>query len=271
MTPASDLGLELDFTGKTVLVTGAANGIGRASAVAFATAGANVLLMDRDAEALEHAEQHLKKMGARAETFQGDLADSQTAVAMVDAALEHFGRLDVLHNNAAWYPKASAVDTAEADWDKTLAVCLTAAFLSVKTALPHMMAQGAGCIINTSSVHAYTAFSGYPAYSAVKAGILGLTRQLAREYGPHNIRVNAVIPGPIDTGIWGQGPEVEARKRARAQTVPLGRIGQPAEVARAVLFLASPLASYITGVSLPVDGGMLIAACEANYAQESEG
>lgn len=259
----------IEFAGKVALVTGAGNGIGKASARAFSSLGARVVVVDIDTGGAAQSVAEIEAVGGVATAHPADIAEPDEVRRLIEQVLERFGRIDVIHNNAAWYPRTNVVDMTVADWDKALNVSLRSIFLTAKYALPSMVERGSGCIVNTSSVHAYTGFANHPAYAAAKAGILGLTRQLAKEYGPHGIRVNAVVPGPIDTRIWGEGPEVEKRKRARAATVPLRRIGRPEEVASVVVFLASNLASYVNGVSLPVDGGMIIAANESTYSDSS--
>jgi NAD(P)-dependent dehydrogenase (short-subunit alcohol dehydrogenase family) len=252
----------LDFRGSTVLITGGAHGIGRATALRFAEAGAAVAVLDHDAAGAEAVAVELRALGAHALGVPCDVGvDAELEAAFARTRFE-LGAPSIVLHNAAWYPHGAVTELAPEDWERTVRVCLTAAVTCARLSLPDMQQAGSGALVFTSSVHAVRAFHDYPAYSAVKAGVLGLMRQLAVQYGPFGVRVNAVVPGPIDTRIWGTGEAVENRKRARAATVPLRRLGTPLEVANATLFLASPLASFITGVALPVDGGMLIAANE---------
>lgn len=238
------------LAGKTAIITGAARGIGRAIAECFAEEGAALVLVDVahiDASAWD---------AASVETVIGDVGEETTLRNAVSVALDCFGRLDVLVNNAYAAVHRPIVDLTLEEWQATLDVSLTAVFLGAKHAIPAMRGQGGGAIVNISSITAYTATPGRPAYTAAKGGVEALTRQLAIEYGPYGIRSNAIRPGLIATpAVVDMILSDPAEARAAVDSCPLRRVGAPRDIANAALFLASDEASYINGVILNVDGG----------------
>ena len=242
----------MEFTGKVVLVTGGSRGIGRACAVAFARAGATVVLSYAGNEAA--AAEAVALAGPNARSMKFDVADTAACAAAVDEVVKGAGRLDVLVNNAGVAIDGLAVRVKDDDWDRTLDTNLKGAFALCRAAARPMMKQRSGAIVNLTSVVGETGNVGQAAYAASKAGLIGLTKALARELSSRNIRVNAVSPGFIDTDMTaGLNAELKAKM---TEGIPLGRLGSSDEVARAVLFLASDAASYVTGEVLKVNGGM---------------
>jgi len=242
----------MEFTGKVVLVTGGSRGIGRACAIAFGEAGATVVLSYAGNEAA--AAEAVALAGPNARSMKFDVADSAACAAAVDEVVKGAGRLDVLVNNAGVAIDGLAVRVKDDDWDRTLDTNLKGAFALCRAAARPMMKQRSGAIVNLTSVVGETGNVGQAAYAASKAGLIGLTKSLARELSSRNIRVNAVSPGFIDTDMTaGLNAELKAKM---TEGIPLGRLGSSDEVARAVLFLASDAASYVTGEVLKVNGGM---------------
>jgi NAD(P)-dependent dehydrogenase (short-subunit alcohol dehydrogenase family) len=241
--------------GRVAIVTGAGNGIGRATARRLAAAGGRVVVADVEADSAAETVRLIREAGGRATASRTDVSSAPDLEAMVGLAVETYGRLDILHNNAFWAVVKGAAEHAEAEWDRTMAVIVKGAWYASKLAIPHLLRAGGGAIVNTASVHSVVSFPGYPAYDAAKAALLGLTRNLAAEYGPRGIRTNAVLPGGIDTRVWDPGGQ--AGRDAFAAQVPLRRLGRPEEIASAVLFLVSDEASYVNGAALVVDGGWL--------------
>ena len=244
--------------GKTALVTGAASGIGEGTALLLAREGAAVSVVDMDEVKGKKVVEKIKKEGGQAIFIKADVGKSAQVRRMIERTEKAFGRLDILHNNAIWYKNGKATDLDEKDWDRTLDVGLKTIYLSAKYGIPTMRKTGGGAIVNTASVHSLVGFAEHTAYDTAKAGILGLTRVLALDYGP-DIRVNAVLPGAIFTPLWmGIPPKVRKQYVEEfSEMVPAKRLGTPEDIARAVLFLASEEASFITGTSLVVDGGLL--------------
>lgn len=241
--------------GKAAIVTGGASGIGEGSAKLLAHEGAAVAVVDVNAEEGKRVVAEITEAGGQAIFIRADVSKSAGVKRMVERTEKAFGRLDILMNNAITLNLASAVDMEQDDWDKTLAVGLTSVFLGAKHAIPAMRrSSNGGSIINISSVHAVTSFALHTAYDAAKAGVLGLTRTLAIDFGP-DIRVNSILPGAILTPLW-KGVSKKDRQ-AFASGVPAQRLGMPIDIAHSVLFLASDEASYITGATLAVDGGLL--------------
>jgi NAD(P)-dependent dehydrogenase (short-subunit alcohol dehydrogenase family) len=245
--------------GKVALVTGAASGIGRASALAFAQSGARVVVADVARDGAEETVRLVRSGGGEATFIEADVSRSGDVEGLVTATVETYGRLDCAHNNAGVL--GMAADTADLPgeiWDRVTGVLLKGVWLCLKYELRQMLAQGAGAIVNTSSVAGMRAGSWSPAYTASKWGVIGLTRRAAREVAARGIRVNAVCPGAIRTPMMEQGiaamPGLEARFLAAE---PVGRFGTPEEVGAAVVWLCSQAATFVTGVALPVDGGML--------------
>jgi len=243
---------------KIALVTGAASarGIGRATAQAFAAQGARVIILDLDAGAARDA---AASLGEGHLGLAANVADEAQVRAAVDQALAHYGRLDVLVNNAGITQPVKTLEIGRADYDRILDVNLRGTLLMSQAVIPAMREQGGGSIVCLSSVSAQRGggIFGGPHYSAAKAGVLGLTRAMAREFGPDGIRVNALTPGLIQTDITG-GLMRDERRQSIIDGIPLGRLGEPRDVANAALFLASDLSGYLTGVTLDVNGGMLI-------------
>jgi len=237
--------------GRAAIVTGAAHGIGRAIAEQFAQAGARVLIVDIEQQAGSAAADELRPAAL---FCRADVSQEEDARAAIRLALDRFGRVDVLCNNAAWMgPFHDALGATREEWERCVGVALLGAQFFSRAVLPHMIERREGTIINIASVQAMVGARDSVAYTTAKAGLLGFTRSLAYDFGKHNIRVNAICPGPIQTRISPK-PGDELYERQVSKTV-LGRVGQPAEVAAAALFLASDAASYITGAVLPVDGG----------------
>jgi len=239
------------LSGRVALVTGAAWGIGAATALRFAQEGASVVLADIDEPAAESVAAKIRASGGEACAAACDVSSMPDWQRLAALVRERYGRLDVLHNNAFALEVTPAHLLEERSWDRQLAVSLSSVFLSVRTLLPDLRAVR-GNIINTSSVQARLGFRSHPAYAAAKGGIIALTQQLAVEYGPE-VRVNAVLPGPIHTRAWDAASAADLQRAAEGTAA--GRLGRPEEVAAAVLFLASEDASYITGATLLVDGG----------------
>lgn len=242
----------MDWTGKVVLITGGSRGIGRACAVAFGQAGATVVLSYAGNEAA--AAEAVKAAGSKARSVRFDVADTAACAAAVEEIVRAEGRLDVLVNNAGVAIDGLAVRIKDADWDRQLDTNLKGSFALCRAAARPMMKQRAGAIVNLTSVVGETGNVGQAAYAASKAGLIGLTKALARELASRNVRVNAVSPGFIDTDMTaGLAPDL---KEKITESIPLGRLGSADEVAKAVLFLASDAASYVTGEVLKVNGGM---------------
>lgn len=242
--------------GKTAIVTGAASGIGEATARRLAEEGASVAVADIDEINGNRVAAEIRETGGESVFIRTDLSRTDEIEEMVARTEERFGRLDILHNNAIAFRHGSATELDEAGWDLTLNVGLKAVFLASKYGIPVMRRTGGGAIINTGSVHSLVGFATCTAYDSAKAGILGLTRVLALDYGP-DIRVNAVLPGAILTPLWDNLEVPEEERRRYADMVPARRLGHGGDIANAVLYLASDEASFVTGTHLAVDGGLL--------------
>jgi 3-oxoacyl-[acyl-carrier protein] reductase len=245
------------FRGQVALVTGGSRGIGRATAELLAAAGVRVAITykSRKPEA-DHFVEEVSRAGGQALAMQADFADSGAPGVAVEAVVKEWGRLDILVNNAGLTRDTLVMRMSEADWDVVLQTNLKAAFLASKAALRPMLKQKYGRIVNVSSLAGVVGNAGQANYSASKAGLIGLTKALAKEVGSRNITVNAVAPGFIETELT-SGLPAELLERAR-QAAAIPRIGTPADVAPAIVFLASPDAAYITGQVLGIDGGLPI-------------
>jgi NAD(P)-dependent dehydrogenase (short-subunit alcohol dehydrogenase family) len=251
----------LDYTGKVALVTGAAAGMGLATAQAFAEAGASVVLADFKEDVVKTEVEKLRTAGHKALGIPCDVSHDAQVATMVDRAVSEFGRLDAAFNNAG--VMAKVVPTAEStreEWERVIGINLRGVWSCMKHELRHMERQGSGTIVNNASVGALTGNPGIGSYIASKHGVIGLTRTAALEYVKKGIRVNAVNPGLIDTQIGHDVFKGDQRVYAEAAAgVPIGRAGRPEEIASVVLWLCSPGASYVVGHGLTVDGGMTVA------------
>ncbi len=244
--------------GKVAILTGAASGIGRGTAELFAEHGAKLVLVDRDEAGLAETSARVKRAGAEAVTVCGDVSQSSTIQRTLAAALETFGQIDVVFNNAGIMPYGDLQGVSEETWDEVQAVNVKAMFLMCKAVLPHMLAGGRGSIINTASVMATLTEPGYEAYTTSKAGVIGLSKALAVSYAEQGIRINALCPGWVETpmilkvaeDLGGMDKLYPIVKRQQ----PLGRMASTREVAYAVLFLASDESTAVTGSALYVDG-----------------
>ena len=248
-----------EFNGKVALVTGAASGIGRESALAFARAGAKVVCADVTVDAGEETVKMIKGMGGDAVFVRCDVSQEVEVKALVAKAVEKYGRLDYAHNNAGIEGMAGpCVTCTEENWDRTIDINLKGVFLCCKHEIPEMLKVGGGAIVNTASVAGLVGFGGIPAYTASKHGVAGLTKTIALDYATENIRCNAVCPGVIHTPMIDRftGGDPEAMK-AMVATEPVGRLGEPSEIADAVVYLCSDQASFVTGIAMPVDGAFV--------------
>ncbi|GAA4932356.1 3-oxoacyl-[acyl-carrier-protein] reductase [Nonomuraea thailandensis] len=243
--------------GKAAVVTGAAGGIGSAVAQRLAELGCRVTVNDLDESKAAAVTEHINRQGGRARLAAGDVSDAATVAQIMDGTVEAFGSLDIVVNTAGLIGQVRHfLDADEEWWDRVLRVNLRSVFLCSHAAAHHMVGQGSGVIISTSSGGATRAHRGEVAYDASKGGIEAMTRAMALDLGPYGIRVNAVSPGSIN--VAPQGAVSEEQLAARGLTVPLGRVGIPEDLADTYVFLASDQARYITGVVVPVDGGMLV-------------
>jgi NAD(P)-dependent dehydrogenase (short-subunit alcohol dehydrogenase family) len=248
----------MTFSGRVGLITGAGSGIGRATARLLAERGGAVVVADVNGVAAQETAALVKVVGGQAEACACDVTRAQDMDAAVARTRRAFGRLDVVINCAGILRVAALEDTSEKEWDEVLAVNLTGAFLLTRAALRALREQGGGAIVHIASRAAIRAKEGHGAYSASKAGILQLTQMAALEGAPHGIRVNCVCPGLIDTPMTRGAYVIDASIAAWREVCPLGRPGTPEDVAKAMLFLASDDAGFITGVALPVDGGRTV-------------
>jgi len=245
------------FENKVALVTGAASGMGLATARAFAEAGAAVVLADLDKDAVQAAAEELTSAGHRAIGVACDVADENQAAAMVQHAVTTFGRLDMAFNNAGiQVPPSDAADESAEDFDRVNAVNLRGVWASMKHELRQMREQGSGAIVNNSSLGGLVGLPSRASYHATKHGVIGLTKSAALEYAPRGVRINAVCPGTIDTPMVSSMLETQADAlKEILKEQPIARLGRADEIAAAVMWLCSPGASFVLGVALPVDGG----------------
>ena len=241
---------------RVALITGSARGIGRATALAFAAEGAQVIVCDMDAAGGEQTAADIRTAGGRALFVQVDVTDRASVDALVQAAQAHFGRIDVLVNNAGVLRDRSLLKMTEQDFDFVINVNLKGVFNCTQAVAPLLAAQGSGVILNASSVVGVSGNYGQTNYVASKAGVIGMTKVWARELGPKGVRVNAVAPGFISTEMLAGIPD-KVMEELKAK-ISLRRLGQPEDIANAYVFLASDEAAYITGHVLHVDGGAVV-------------
>lgn len=251
----------LNFEGRVVVVTGVGSGIGAAIADCFAACGAKVVGLERDPDALSRTTTRVTKSGGCLHPIVADVSSEENVARAFGEINAKFDAIDVLVNNVGVEFYKQFVDITVSDWDRQLAVNLRSVFLCCSNVVPAMIKRKRGCIVNTASVQAFATTGQTSPYAAAKAGILGLTRDLARDLGPYNIRVNGICPGCIETPMMdrslGRDPDPNSAKGKMESAIPLRRLGKPQEIAQVVLFLASDLASYVSGVGLLVDGGLL--------------
>ncbi len=246
----------MNLKGKTAVITGAARGIGLAVAHKLASAGCNVVLSDIMQDSLEEAQRSIPAHGVDALTVRTDVSSLSDAEALMAATLDKFGRIDILVNNAGITRDNLLMKMDEKDWDAVMAVNLKGTFNCTKAAIRPMMKQRAGKIINLASIVGLIGNAGQANYSASKAGIIGLTKSVAKELGSRNVQVNAIAPGFIATEMTENLPQ--GAKDAFLKNIPLKRAGQVEDVANIVLFLSSELSDYVTGQVINVDGGMVM-------------
>lgn len=248
------------FSGKVALVTGGSSGMGRAAALAFAGEGASVVIADIDAAGGEETVRRIQEAGGEALFVPTDVSQASTVEALVAATVSTYGRLDCAFNNAGINIEHGPLTAGtEAVWDRVLSVNLKGVMLCMQYEIPAMLISGGGAIVNNASVVGLTGGRGFPAYVASKHGIIGLTKATALDYARDGIRVNAVCPGTIYTPMYERRVGTDQEKTTRiASEIPLGRLGQPQDVAEAVIWLCSPAASFVTGHSLVVDGGDIV-------------
>lgn len=245
--------------GKVAIITGGAVGIGRATALLFGREGAKLVIADMDAEKGTEFEGTLKEMGLEGFFVKADVRESGEVEGVVEATMKRFGRIDTLVNNAGVAASIPVVELSEEDWDRIVDTNLKGTYLCCKYAIPKMIEGGGGTIVNLGSVHGLVGKARVAAYNAAKAGVINLTRNMALDYAPHNIRVNAVCPGYVETEMVRRAiNRNENPAKAYEELVqlhPMGRLGRPEEIAHAILFLASDESSFATGSSLVIDGG----------------
>jgi len=245
---------------KVAIITGAGSGIGRATAMLFAQEGAKVVVVDYAPEGGQETVEMIRRNGGEAIFVETDVSKAAAVEKMVQTAIDTYGKIDILFNNAAVTIPASVVDATEAVWDKTMDIDLKGVFLPSKYAIPHMIKGDGGSVINTASMCGLVASPNQAPYSAAKGGVIALTRQMAIDYATHNIRVNSICPSEVRTpmflGFINRAPDPEKKMQELIARIPLGRVAEPEEIARVALFLASDESSYVTGVTLPVDGGL---------------
>lgn len=246
----------MDFTGKVALITGAGNGIGRATAMAFAARGAKVVVVDKDAKAAEATAGSIKQQGGDALSVTADVTKTADVQAYVKAALDKYGKIDCFFNNAGIEGKVQPThEYDEALFDQVINVNVKGVFLGLKNVIPAMLKQGGGAIVNTASIAGLVGLPTSSIYVAAKHGVVGLTKTAAIEYAPSNIRVNAVAPGYIETDMT---KDVMARRGQQIMaTTPMNRMGTAQEIAEMVCWLCCDRASYVTGATYNVDGGYI--------------
>jgi NAD(P)-dependent dehydrogenase (short-subunit alcohol dehydrogenase family) len=258
------------LAGKVAIITGGGSGLGEASCLAFGAEGASVVVADRNLEGAEKVAAAIREAGGRAVAVQVDVTSEDDCARMVASANEAFGPVTTLFANAGIPGSGKAGDITLAEWQKVIDVNLTSVWLSARAVLPDMIAHGGGSIVNTSSVGGLVGVGGIASYAAAKAGVIGLTRQMAVDYGPHNIRVNAICPGTVPTPLvrqtYAEGggfatgqtdiSDFDAMMERSRARYPIGRWGKPENIAMMAVYLASDEAEWTTGVAIPVDGGM---------------
>jgi meso-butanediol dehydrogenase / (S,S)-butanediol dehydrogenase / diacetyl reductase len=254
------------FKNKVVLISAAAAGIGAATVRRFLDEGAQVCMSDINAKAMQAMVEQIGDTGGRLLSAICDASDEDGVRALVEQAKAHFGHLDILVNNAGFSIRGRADELPTSDWKKVQSVVLDAVFYGSKAALPHLVESG-GCIVNTASISGLFADYNFTAYAAAKGGVVNLTRAMAIDFAREGVRVNAVCPGLVDTNLTRALLANEETASMLKSRIPMRRAAEPAEIAAAIAFLASPEASYITGVCLPVDGGTTAATGQPDFAE----